>query len=72
MEAIATGRTGRRPACQKATRSSKYRAEQYWDIPGVFSLSDSALNWCFPECLILFHSGLPRGAITKSRMTEWP
>ncbi|MCY2989404.1 MAG: hypothetical protein NTY19_16240 [Planctomycetota bacterium] len=40
--------------------------------PGVFSLSDSALNWCFPECLILFHSGLPRGAITKSRMTEWP
>ena len=37
---------------------------------GVFSLSDLALNWRSPECLILFHSGLLRGAITKSR-TSW-
>ena len=36
------------------------------DGPGVFSLSDFALNWCFPECLNLFHSGWLRGANAKS------
>ena len=34
---------------------------------GVFSIFDFARNWCFPEYLILFHSDLLRGAITRSQ-----
>ena len=33
--------------------------------PGVFSLFDFALNWCFSENLMLFHSGRLRGAIAE-------
>jgi hypothetical protein len=33
----------------------------------MFSLFDFAVNWYFPECLILVHSGLLRETIIKSR-----
>ena len=44
--------------------------------PGVFSLFDFALNWCFPKCRIPFHSRLLCGGwdpkSRRSTMTKRP